>query len=721
MVPDPKPLPEKSDVARHLAHITRRWDELGEPALLEVVFLTPEDKARVHTVMHFDPDETGLALAVESIVGMNEHQLNAYATVNPVNANNRPAANKRASREHILASFYHWADADDETGARNIKEFVGPKPTFYVITGRSPTPRPHVYWELEDPTRNLDAWEKTQRNIAATLKTDRQVVDPPRIMRIAGTVNWPKPQKLVKGYRAEICTLRIYDEDERPPVTSERMARAFARAQDSASIEIDTGDHDHKTADDYAEILKRAQTDGEKHGGVRDLAASLAGQGVSRALAEAIIRQACPVWDRNVEDLIGSAYEKFYVEQVAADFGWTPPPPDAPPGDEDATPTWPTPLTEFDELSLPRREWVYGHDYIRGYLSVLAAAPGASKTSNAIVEALAIVTGRPLLGVEVKEQTKVWLCNLEDPRSEVEMRVLAAMKHYRIHPDEVRGKLFIDGEDTIQMCVALENRDGIKVNDALLDYMTRRVNDEDIGVCIIDPFVSTHMVNENSNAAIQAVVAAFRTLARNTHCAVLLIHHTRKGNGEDATIDSVRGAGAIVGAARAARIVNKISEKNAEAIGMTMDEARSIFRIDDGKQNLAPPADKAVYRKMIGVQLANGEWVGVSTPFELPDEWAGMSDHVVNEILSRIDRGLPDAPGEEFYSLRPQDKGRWVGKVITDFEFGNADHVKTAAQAKAILRQWLKTGLIEEMEYRSTAQRKDRKGVLSTGRVGGDQ
>lgn len=720
MMTEESPVNDPTVIQAHLCHITRRWGELEERCLLEVVFLTPEDKARVHTVMHFTPDETGLALAAESIAGMNEQALNAYATVNPVSEANRPPTNKRASRDHILASFFHWADADDETGARNIKEFVGPKPTFYVITGRNPTTRPHVYWELEEPTRNLKAWEETQRNIAATLKTDSTVVDPPRIMRVAGTVNWPKPQKQAKGYVPEVCTLKICSEDERPPVTSERMARAFANSRPTSNQPNSDAlpEGERRAAEDYADILRRARTDGEKHGGVRDLAASLAGQGVNRALAEAIIRQACPVWDDNVEALIASAYEKFYVEQVAADFGWTPPAPDEA---ADDAPAWPTPLTEFDELSLPRRRWIYGHDYIRGYLSVMAAAPGAGKTSNAVAEALAIVTGRPLLGAEVKEQTKVWIINLEDPRSEIEMRVLAAMKHYRVHPDEVRGNLYIDGEDTIRMTLAVEARDGIKINDALRDYIAHRIEEEGIGVTMVDPMISTHLVNENSNAGIQAVVGIFREISRKTDSSLKLIHHTRKGNGEDATIDSVRGAGAIIGAARAARVINRISEKNAEAIGMTPEEAKGVFRIDDGKSNLAPPADKAIYRKMIGIELANSEWVGVATPFELPDEWAGMTDNVINEMLSRIDRGLPDAPGEEFYSLRPQDKGRWVGKVITEFEFSNPDHVKSPAQAKAILRQWLKTGLIEEMEYRSATQRKDRKGVLATGRVGADQ
>jgi len=380
---------------------------------------------------------------------------------------------------------------------------------------------------------------------------------------------------------------------------------------------------------------------------------------------------------------------------------------------------WPTEVQEINALALPRRQWVYGTTYIRKYVSVTASAGGIGKTSLATVEGLAIVTGKSLLGEVVKEQANVWIVNLEDPLEEMQLRLAAAMQHYGITHAQIAGKLFMDAEDTMQMVLAAEGRDGLIQNDALLEYMVKRINELNIGVLIIDPFVSTHLVNENSNASIQAVVAMFRKLARLTGAAVHIIHHVRKGNGEDATIDSVRGAGSLIGAARAARVINKVSEDEAVRLGVPQSEALGIMRVDDGKANLAPPAEKAVYRRMIGVQLPNDEWIGVATDFELPDEWEGMTEKVINEMLRMIDAGPnPDDGNEEYYSIRPQDKNRWVGQVITDYPFLKAEDGKSEAQAKLIIKQWLKTGLLEEIEYYSAAQRKDRKGVRSTGRVG---
>jgi RecA-family ATPase len=134
-----------------------------------------------------------------------------------------------------------------------------------------------------------------------------------------------------------------------------------------------------------------------------------------------------------------------------------------------------------------------GRAYIRGYISVLASAGGVGKTSLTIVEALSIATGMPLLDEEVHDQGNVWLINLEDPRSELNMRVLAAMKHYGLKKDDVYGKLFIDGEDDIKIVMAAEGRDGLVTNDALAAYFQEKIISENITTVIVDPFVSVSL------------------------------------------------------------------------------------------------------------------------------------------------------------------------------------------------------------------------------------
>jgi predicted P-loop ATPase len=226
MMPEIALAPDPAQIRAHLQHITRRWGELHTPATLEIVFLTPHDAAEVRHVARFGWDANGIEEAVALISSMNGHKLNAYATVNPVNATMPLRAGKRANGDEIIGSFYQFADADDAQAAENIRNFVGPKCTFFVLTGKTPTPRPHVYWELDRPEYDLSAWTNRQRMIAQALKTD-SVIDPPRIMRLAGTINWPKPKKVEKGYIVELTTLKIYGPDERPPVSADQLQRAF--------------------------------------------------------------------------------------------------------------------------------------------------------------------------------------------------------------------------------------------------------------------------------------------------------------------------------------------------------------------------------------------------------------------------------------------------------------------------------------------------------------
>jgi len=379
---------------------------------------------------------------------------------------------------------------------------------------------------------------------------------------------------------------------------------------------------------------------------------------------------------------------------------------------------WPTLYDDFDEAGIEPRQWIYGNHYLRSFVSVLASAGGIGKTSLQIVEALAICTGKPLLGEPVKQQCNVWIVNLEDPMDEMKRRVLAAMRHYGITPDEVRGKLFVDAGREFSMIFAAQTRDGVIPNTALVDHMKIKIPERNIGCVMIDPFVGAHQINENDNMAVNSVVAQIREVADECRCAIGLVHHIRKGNGQEADIDSVRGAGSLIGAARAARVINRIPEKDAIELGVKPDEAMGLFRVDDGKANLAPPAVKAVYRRMVGVQIANGEWVGVATAFDLPDEWQGMTDNVINTILGLINAGVQNDEGKEHYSLRPQDKARWVGKLIVDYPFARAEDFKSEGQAKQIIKTWLQNGLIEEIEYYSAPQRKNKKGVTAIGRVG---
>jgi RecA-family ATPase len=360
--------------------------------------------------------------------------------------------------------------------------------------------------------------------------------------------------------------------------------------------------------------------------------------------------------------------------------------PDAP----EAAPDWPTVYDMFDGASIEPRRWIYGNHYLRSFVSVLASAGGIGKTSLQIVEALAIVTGRPLLGEEVKERTNVWIVNLEDPLEEIQRRVIAAMQHYKITPDEVRGRLFVNAGRDFSLKFGIQTRDGVLPNTKLVEYLCKQIPQKQIGCVFIDPFVGAHSINENDNMAVNAIVAEIRRVADETKCAIGLVHHIRKGNGEDASIDSVRGAGSLIGAARAARVVNRMSPDDAARLGIDETEARSIFRVDDGKANLAPPAAAAVYRKMHGVQIENGEWIGVTIDFKLPDAFDGIGA----KDAKRIQQIVAEAHSNGEPLKESSQSPNWVGVAVANMLDIDISDKKGRSKVGAIVRTWLRTNVL---------------------------
>jgi hypothetical protein len=97
----------------------------------------------------------------------------------------------------------------------------------------------------------------------------------------------------------------------------------------------------------------------------------------------------------------------------------------------------------IDPFTLPPRDWLYGKHFQRGIVSATVAPGGVGKTSLNMVEAIAMATGRNLLGEQPTARYRVWLHNGEDPERELHRRVLAVCQHYQIPQEELVGWLFV--------------------------------------------------------------------------------------------------------------------------------------------------------------------------------------------------------------------------------------------------------------------------------------
>jgi hypothetical protein len=361
--------------------------------------------------------------------------------------------------------------------------------------------------------------------------------------------------------------------------------------------------------------------------------------------------------------------------------------------------------------SIPPREWLYGTRLIRRFVSVLAAPGGVGKSVLALAQALALVTGRGFLGEHVHHSVPAWVMNLEDPLDELNRRVAALMALHALPREAVAGRLHLTSGRVRRLRMAEFGEAGIVHPDqrAVVDAAVAN----GIGLIVVDPFVKSHALDENANTHMDVAATAWAEVAEAAGAAVLLVHHVRKASAErpGGDVDSMRGAKSLSDAARAAALLAPMTADEAEQLSVPARQRWRHVRLDDAKLNMAPRADTALWYRLESVSLGNGnalyphgDSVAAIAAWAPPSPFAGLTPHDCNLALDRIAAGTLD--GCQYGAQRVGRAGdRWVGAVLMD-GFG-----LDAGQASRVVAAWLKSGLLEEAEYRHPGQRKLRLGV----------
>ena len=338
-----------------------------------------------------------------------------------------------------------------------------------------------------------------------------------------------------------------------------------------------------------------------------------------------------------------------------------------------------TPFVWRDPAKIPPRAWLYGKHYIRKFLTCTVGLGGGGKTSALIVEALAMATGRPLLGIKPVERARVWIWNGEDPAEELDRRIIAAMIQHDVKPEDVEGYLFRDTGREVPLVVATQSRNGTVVARPVVDAIIAEIKRQRLDVLIIDPFIKSHKVVENDNNAIDQVASEWAAIADACNCSIELSHHSRKTGGNEVTIEDMRGAVALVNAARSARVLNKMTKEEAKNAFLEEATAWRYFRIDNGKANMAPPAEKAQWYRLASVALPNGDDVGAATAWAWPNAFEGVNPHELRMAQKAVSEG---GPWRENHQAK-----MWVGKPIAAAL--GLDPVRDRKRILTILSTWI--------------------------------
>jgi len=310
------------------------------------------------------------------------------------------------------------------------------------------------------------------------------------------------------------------------------------------------------------------------------------------------------------------------------------------------------PVTPFDAVDIPKRQWVLGTFAAKHYLSGLVSPPGVGKTTFLLMLAVAIATGRDdIVGMKVHRRGRVLLWNQEDELDELKRRLLAVLEAFDVKWSdlEVDGKPGIvlgSGVDR-RLMFAKRNASGQIVPAPDAKAIEDFIRQEGIVAAIFDPFVEMHEANENDNPEVAVVGAVFRRVAVSAGCAVILAHHTRKPPAASASdayagnMDTARGAGSLNGVARMVATLYTIDGATGKRYGIKEDECRRYIRFDDAKANMSLVSGEPMFFRREGVTIGGfgGEEVGVLRPVELSrvkDAKVAARDDLVADVIEAL-------------------------------------------------------------------------------------
>ena len=192
----------------------------------------------------------------------------------------------------------------------------------------------------------------------------------------------------------------------------------------------------------------------------------------------------------------------------------------------------PFPVTQAHALESvdADREWLIEDLWGDEAVGIIGGEPKCGKSFLALDMAVAVASGRPCIGRFRPRRTgRVLIYAAEDTLAIVRQRIdgitrrsgleLAALDLWMITAPAVRLDV---PEHRKRLAATVES-----VRPRLL---------------ILDPFVRLHRIDENASAEVVPLLASLRDIQRTYGCAVLIVHHARKGASRARAGQALRGS-----------------------------------------------------------------------------------------------------------------------------------------------------------------------------------
>jgi hypothetical protein len=279
-----------------------------------------------------------------------------------------------------------------------------------------------------------------------------------------------------------------------------------------------------------------------------------------------------------------------------------------------ARPVWWAHALQVSLSTIPHRRWLYGTTLIRGEITVVASPGGVGKTALVTGIAVELATGTELLEEKIwkAQDLKVLFINGEDGGVEISRRIFAFSQ---AHANKLAGqsldRLYVAGADDARVqqlsFLMTTERNATVLNTTGIEVLASALETLRPDLLILDPLVAFCAGgNMNDNAVMSLVMRELKRLAIKFDCALLIVHHTRKG-GDIGNAEAISGAAATVNLARRAIMPVPMTEDEARKFSVLPSERFRYFRVVDAKSNLAPRSADSPWYKLHSIELPNPE------------------------------------------------------------------------------------------------------------------
>ncbi|MDE5451310.1 AAA family ATPase [Bradyrhizobium sp. CSA112] len=217
--------PDVAAMRNHVEHLFGGYLDGCHEGLIELSWTdTKADESgryRLNNARLFGTDQ--LDDLVEEAARLNSQPMcNVYIGAALRHADTAPFGRAKDTDAWALTCAY--VDLDDPGVATAAKEIYGTsKPTMVVVTGWAPHTRAQMWWRLDEPLTDSEAWPALLRGMAAAMKGDPTVTNPSRVMRLAGTIAWPVKQ----GRKTELTSIAPLREPGQPVYAFGQLAGLF--------------------------------------------------------------------------------------------------------------------------------------------------------------------------------------------------------------------------------------------------------------------------------------------------------------------------------------------------------------------------------------------------------------------------------------------------------------------------------------------------------------